>query len=421
MRELPEGWVETTLGKHCVKIGSGSTPRGGNEAYKQEGISLIRSQNVLDFDFSYSGLAFIDDMQASKLSNVEIFEGDVLINITGDSVARVCRVPREVLPARVNQHVAILRVNKEDLDSNFLKYHLLNPIFKRYLLILANSGGTRNALTKNMLELLSLNLPSLQEQKAIATILSSFDEKIELLRAQNETLETLAQTIFKEWFVNFNYPGATGEMVDSELGEIPKGWRVYELKELVRQIKPGTNYQPKRIEKGIPFVNGRHVKNGFLDLSDVKYITFDEYERVHKVWKPEENDVLITRIGTLGNVGVVRECDLPMALHYNSIDIKEDRIRYQFLYFLLKSDNFQEQYHLNKKQAVQEFITIEAVEKINIVLPIDLKNLEILKIFDGLFEKIKNNTSQFQTLAKTRDTLLPKLMRGEKRVEGFDQ
>jgi len=109
MSALPEGWAERTLGEHCIKIGSGATPRGGNEAYKQEGISLIRSQNVLDFDFSYNGLAFIDDEQASKLSNVEIFEEDVLVNITGDSVARVCSVPKEVIPARVNQHVAILR------------------------------------------------------------------------------------------------------------------------------------------------------------------------------------------------------------------------------------------------------------------------------------------------------------------------
>jgi len=100
MRELPEGWVETVLGENCTKIGSGATPRGGNEAYKNQGISLIRSQNILDFDFSYNGLAFIDDSQALKLKNVEVIDGDVLINITGDSVARICKVPKEVLPAR---------------------------------------------------------------------------------------------------------------------------------------------------------------------------------------------------------------------------------------------------------------------------------------------------------------------------------
>src|SRR5258706_16338327 len=91
------------------KIGSGATPKGGGNNYKAKGISLIRSQNVLDFKFSYDGLAFIDDEQADDLKNVIVKEDDVLLNITGDSVARVCKVPKEILPARVNQHVVIIR------------------------------------------------------------------------------------------------------------------------------------------------------------------------------------------------------------------------------------------------------------------------------------------------------------------------
>ena len=93
----------------CTKIGSGATPKGGKEAYCEEGISLIRSQNVLDFDFSADGLAFINDLQAEKLKNVIVEEGDVLLNITGDSVARACMVDKKYLPARVNQHVCIVR------------------------------------------------------------------------------------------------------------------------------------------------------------------------------------------------------------------------------------------------------------------------------------------------------------------------
>lgn len=93
----------------CSKIGSGATPKGGKEAYYDQGISLVRSQNVLDFAFSSEGLAFINDKQAAKLSNVEVFDGDVLLNITGDSVARACIMDPTFLPARVNQHVAIIR------------------------------------------------------------------------------------------------------------------------------------------------------------------------------------------------------------------------------------------------------------------------------------------------------------------------
>ena len=207
-------------------------------------------------------------------------------------------------------------------------------------------------------------------------------------------------------------------MIDSERGEIPEGWRVFELKELVGLLKPGTNYQPKRIIKGIPFVNGRNVKNGFLDLTNVTYISDHEYERVHRIWQPEENDLFITRIGTLGNVGVVRKGDLPLAVHYNIIAIKQHTLSYQLLYFLLTSKYFQEKYHENKKQAVQEFVTIDAVENIKLVFPADPKELSNHSlVFNIVFNKIKNNYNQIQTLSTLRDILLPKLMRGEVRVK----
>lgn len=96
----------------CTKIGSGATPRGGKETYCDKGVSLVRSQNVLDFIFLHDGLAFINDEQAAKLNNVEVFDGDVLLNITGDSVARACMMNSAFLPARVNQHVAIIRGKK---------------------------------------------------------------------------------------------------------------------------------------------------------------------------------------------------------------------------------------------------------------------------------------------------------------------
>ena len=118
-------WHTFKLKDITTKIGSGSTPTGGSGAYKTEGISLIRSQNVLDYKFTKDGLAFIDDDQAYGLRNVIVEANDVLLNITGDSVARCCGAPTNWLPARVNQHVAILRSNPEKLDHRFLKYSLL--------------------------------------------------------------------------------------------------------------------------------------------------------------------------------------------------------------------------------------------------------------------------------------------------------
>ena len=110
-----KGWEKKKLGGVCVKIGSGATPRGGRESYLSEGISFIRSLNVYDREFKYKDLAFIDENQAYDLRNVIVEEGDVLFNITGASVCRSCVVPLNILPARVNQHVSILRCKK----SNF--------------------------------------------------------------------------------------------------------------------------------------------------------------------------------------------------------------------------------------------------------------------------------------------------------------
>ena len=162
----------------CTKIGSGATPRGGKEAYCDKGISLVRSQNVLDFKFSHDGLAFINDEQAEKLNNVEVFDGDVLLNITGDSVARACMMDSAFLPARVNQHVAIVRGKKARVLNRYLLYFLQWK--KGYLLQLASAGATRNALTKGMVEQLEIDLPSLNEQKKIVALLGGLDDKIEL-------------------------------------------------------------------------------------------------------------------------------------------------------------------------------------------------------------------------------------------------
>jgi type I restriction enzyme S subunit len=152
-------WPQVRLGDICTKIGSGATPRGGKESYKETGIALIRSQNVLDFSFSNIGLAYVDEKQASQLENVCVSEHDVLINITGDSVARACLAPKDYLPARVNQHVAIIRAKADMVYFKYILYVLQTK--KAHLLSIASSGGTRNALTKAMLEEMEFPLPPL--------------------------------------------------------------------------------------------------------------------------------------------------------------------------------------------------------------------------------------------------------------------
>jgi type I restriction enzyme S subunit len=123
-------WSTFQLGNVCTKIGSGATPRGGSSVYLQNGsYSLIRSQNIYNDGFHRNGLAFIGDDHANDLNNVEVLPDDVLLNITGDSVARCCQVDISVLPARVNQHVAIIRPDPKKLDPRFLRYFMVSDCF----------------------------------------------------------------------------------------------------------------------------------------------------------------------------------------------------------------------------------------------------------------------------------------------------
>jgi len=151
-QEIPEGWIITQLSDICSKIGSGATPKGGKASYRKSGISLIRSLNVHDYNFLFKDLAFIGATQASKLANVEIEQNDVLLNITGVSVARCCRVPENVLPARVNQHVSIVRLEPKMNSTAYLLCNLCSENSKAQLLGTSHAGSTRQAITKADIE-----------------------------------------------------------------------------------------------------------------------------------------------------------------------------------------------------------------------------------------------------------------------------
>lgn len=159
-----------------IKEGSGATPTGGNEAYKSEGISLIRSMNVHDGKFVYKDLAFIDEVQANKLKNVVVEEHDVLLNITGASVCRCAIVPKAILPARVNQHVAIIRPKTGELNPKYLAAMFISNSYKTFLLKIARiNGATREALTKDQLEKLGICKPPIELQNQFATIVEKTD------------------------------------------------------------------------------------------------------------------------------------------------------------------------------------------------------------------------------------------------------
>jgi type I restriction enzyme S subunit len=199
-----EGWECKKLKDITLKIGSGATPKGGQENYKTSGISLIRSMNVYDLQFKPEKLAFIDDEQAKSLSNVTLKEDDVLLNITGASIARCCVVPNNYLPARVNQHVSIIRPNGSFINSIFLNLLLAARFYKNQLLFTGEQGSTRQALTKVQLETFEIRFPNPKEQLKIIAEISSINDETNLLQTNYQQklrdLEELKKSILNKAF-----------------------------------------------------------------------------------------------------------------------------------------------------------------------------------------------------------------------------
>ena len=200
-------WPTQKLEQLTTKIGSGATPRGGQNGYVEAGVSLIRSQNILDNGMNIAEIAHITDEAAHKLRGVTVQANDVLINITGDSIARCSIVDERVLPARVNQHVSILRTTAE-LDPLFLQKFLVTPGTKN-LLMAISSGGTRQALTRSDLANLSVPVPPISEQRAIAEVLGALDDKIAANNNLARLTNDLADSVFRQALLKAEFSNET--------------------------------------------------------------------------------------------------------------------------------------------------------------------------------------------------------------------
>jgi type I restriction enzyme S subunit len=312
----------------------------------------------------------------------------------------------------VNQHVSIIRPDNSKLIPEYLKYFLLNPKFKNYMLGLASVGGTRNALTKGMIEDFEIDLPPLSTQRRIAEILSALDDKIELNRQTNATLEAIAQAIFKEWFVNFNFPGATGEMQESELGLIPMGWRVGSILEVANLLSGGT--PSTRIAEywngEIHWVSAKDVSNSnqtFILDTERKISQFGIDNSSTKILP--ELTTIITARGTVGNYSILAR---PMTMNQTNYGLKAkvDSTDY-FVFFSL--GNLVAQLQKAAYGTIFDTVTTRTFEQSRIIIPSNFLTQEFDRQIAPTMQAILNNLEQSVTLTQIRDNLLPKLMRGE--------
>lgn len=383
-------WKKVRLKDCCVKIGSGATPKGGATVYIDFGTALIRSQNIYNLSFDYRGLTYITEDAAKKLNGVTVHEKDILLNITGDSVARVCMVPIGVLPARVNQHVAIIRTN-DKLLPEYLLYYLASPYMQAYMLNLAvGKGASRNALTKGMIEDFPLLLPSLEEQKTIIKYLSAYDDLIENNQKQIKLLEEAAQRLYKEWFVNFRFPGYENTPI---IDGVPQGWKKVSLGDIA------------------PVLTGK--KDANFGTADGAYPFFTCSQEPIKApsYSFDTNAVILAGNGDF-NVKLYRGKFEAYQRTYVLSPTEE-----KYLYLLYNAVN--ESMVVLVKGAsgsTIKFLTKGMIESIPLFLP-TVKLLSQYNDFSGAIQKkIECLKGAITNATEARDRLLPKLMSGELEV-----
>ena len=405
-------WESTPLKKITTKIGSGATPRGGQNSYKTEGITLIRSLNVYDFEFSYEGLAFITEGQASetRLARVIVEPKDILLNITGASVARCCMVPEHLLPARVNQHVSLVRVDPNRADSYYVLYCINSPVYKHHLLALAQGGTTREALTKEIIGNFEIPLPPLPTQRKIAAVLSVYDDLIENNTRRIKILEEMASTIYREWFVEFRFPGHEGvEMVESELGLIPQGWEVKQLGEMchvVMGLSPKSEFYNETGD-GLPF------HQGVTDFGE-RFPTDRVYCTIKKR-VAEAGDILFSVRAPVGRINIANK---KIVIGRGLSAIRSKNRNQTFLLQQLK-DRFQEEDTMGSG-AIFNAIRKTDLLGIPLLTPTESVIGKFEEIVNLIFAELANLTLKNANLRQARDLLLPKLISGEIDVSELD-
>lgn len=432
-------WEVVSLADVTLKIGSGATPKGGADTYlpSRTNFALVRSQNVFDRHFSAEGLAFISDEQAKELRGAFLQPDDILLNITGDGITfgRACIVPTEILPACVNQHVSIVRVNPSLADPGFILSFLTHPNVKSYIESF-NAGGSRRAITKGHIESFRIPLPLLPEQRAIAHVLGTLDDKIELNRKMNETLEAMARAIFQDWFVDFgpvrakmegrwkrgaSIPGLPARifdlfperLVDSELGEIPEGWGVKSLDEIAHFLN-GLALQkyPPRGDHSLPVIKIAQLRTEDTNGADRASADLDsDYIVV-------DGDILFSWSGSLecvlwaGGRGALNQhlfkvtpADSPRWLCYLGIHQHLDDFRH------IAAGKATTMGHIQRHHLTDARLPVPPTPLLQ----------EMDKLLASMLERLWKQKIESRTLAALRDTLLPKLISGEVRVRAGEK
>ena len=406
-------WKEYSFKDITTKIGSGSTPTGGKEAYYNAGITLVRSLNIYDFEFEYKDLAFINEAQAKKLNGVTIEKDDILLNITGASVGRCTIIPEKLLPARVNQHVSIIRADKKIADSKFLLYSINSSFYKESLMLIADSGSTREALTKVDIEKFKIFLPPLPTQHRIASILSAYDDLIETNNQRIKLLEQTARELYKEWFVRMRFPNY--KKIKFKKG-IPEGWEVKKLGELVT-TQYGYTASATNESVGLKFLRITDIADTRIDWDKVPNCIIPEKER--KKYLLENGDMVVARTGaTVGFAKRINKFNPPTVFASYLVRLKpKDYIFNYYLGIIVESENYKEYIQTVASGTAQPQANAGLMTGFSLFKPTDYLIRKFNLNAEPMFDQREILEQQNIQLRQIRDRLLPRLVSGKLQVK----
>ena len=312
------------------------------------------------------------------------------------------------------------KINEEVAFPKYLFYNLKVLDFASM-----DVGSAIPSLTTELLKKIEIELPSLQEQQSIASILSAIDDKIENNLAINKTLEEMAMALYKHWFVDFG-PFQDGKFVESELGRIPKGWEVKQLEELVDIGSSKRIFYNEYVEAGIPFYRGKEV----IELSKGKsisselFITIEKFQEIKSKFEvPKKGDILISSVGTIGVSWLVdgfedfyfKDGNLTWLKNYKTF------LKGEYLHLWLNSENGKNQIDGEVIGSTQKALTISSLRNFKILFPSENVYKKIGDEFVNYYEQRQLNLIEIKTLTQLRDTLLPKLISGEVRLKEFKE
>lgn len=393
--EFSGDWLKEKLGNLTNKIGSGSTPKGGQAVYTSSGILFIRSQNVTNNKLELNDPTYISDEINSKMKGSIVLPLDILLNITGASIGRSCVVPENFNIGNVNQHVCIVRLNNDNFPY-FIQLLLSSRIGQK-LIFQEQAGGGREGLNFQSIASFKLQIPSLPEQQKIAQFLTTVDTKIEQLTKKKTLLEQYKKGVSQKLFsqeIRFkaddgsDYP----DWVEKKLGDVVKYY-------------DGTHQTPKYVEKGIPFYSVEHVTAN--KFSETKYISEAVFEKENKRVSLEKGDILMTRIGSIG-VAKYIDWDVEASFYVSLALIKHNNnYNSQFLNQQIQCIFFQrELWKRTIHVAFPKKINLGEIGQCNVLFPSLPEQEKIANFLSSIDTKIDLATKQLNETKQFKKALL---------------